>query len=333
MSQYLVNERYSLHYGWGNLFKEAIADHDISLVGLEKDKLGGYDIRDLRKVHYDAIDKCGTSEFSLDISKNVNCFTFDIYSLMLYSSPNLRQLLIDATENLLYITPQIRVKMLENKDNKEIWFFSNSIKIEDEVTVVGFAALICTILKICCESTGADLYGVQYNIPKTRYSRSISNNIKKRFGIKVVESKLHHHLVIKNNILDIPTINSNSATYNLCKTNVKNKVALMKGEDIVCKIHQILDGMESLKNVTASYVASQLYVSSRTLNRKLSNVDCTFKTVIDNYKTQLAIRLLKETNENLNYVAFKVGFSDQSSFSRAFKRWTGEQPHVTRSQR
>jgi AraC-like DNA-binding protein len=41
---------------------------------------------------------------------------------------------------------------------------------------------------------------------------------------------------------------------------------------------------------------------------------------------EMALQYLQELNGNILDTAFLLGFSDQSSFSHAFKRWTGKPP-------
>lgn len=79
-----------------------------------------------------------------------------------------------------------------------------------------------------------------------------------------------------------------------------------------------------------SEVAGQLGMSGRTLQRRLSEEGHSYQTLIDAARRQLALRLVRATGYALAEVAFLTGFSDQSAFTRAFKRWTGETPRAFR---
>jgi AraC-like DNA-binding protein len=72
--------------------------------------------------------------------------------------------------------------------------------------------------------------------------------------------------------------------------------------------------------------ANQLGLSVRTLQRKLSDNEKTFTSMIDNIRKDLALSYLKNTNTKIIYIAQMLGFSEQSAFQRAFKRWTGHTP-------
>ena len=73
-------------------------------------------------------------------------------------------------------------------------------------------------------------------------------------------------------------------------------------------------------------VAERLGMSGRTLQRRLADQDCAFHGLVDETRRELAERLLRRTDYALAEVAFLTGFSEQSTFTRAFKRWSGRTP-------
>ena len=73
-------------------------------------------------------------------------------------------------------------------------------------------------------------------------------------------------------------------------------------------------------------VADQCHMSPRTLNRQLAKLQTSYQDVLDEVRKLKAIHLLEHSNMNIEDVANKIGFSDASNFSRAFKKWTGNAP-------
>lgn len=73
-------------------------------------------------------------------------------------------------------------------------------------------------------------------------------------------------------------------------------------------------------------VARALHMSVRTLQRKLVATGTTFRELADAVRAQLAEEYLADGSVSTAEVAFLLGFSDQSSFNRAFRRWTGQSP-------
>jgi len=79
-----------------------------------------------------------------------------------------------------------------------------------------------------------------------------------------------------------------------------------------------------------SSIASELAMSARTLQRRLAQEGQSFQSVVDAARKDLAQRLLAETDYSLAEVAFLTGFTEQSSFTRAFRRWEGLTPRSYR---
>jgi AraC-like DNA-binding protein len=77
-------------------------------------------------------------------------------------------------------------------------------------------------------------------------------------------------------------------------------------------------------------VAARLGTSRRTLQRRLAAADRTFQALVDEARRDLAQRLLAGTDYPLADVAFLTGFSEQSAFTRAFRRWSGSTPRAYR---
>ncbi len=83
-------------------------------------------------------------------------------------------------------------------------------------------------------------------------------------------------------------------------------------------------------SLSLNEVAKELAVSSRTLQRRLRESGVVFADLATEVREQMARQLLRQKTVSVAEVAYLLGFSDQSSFTRAFKRWTGETPAAFR---
>ena len=79
--------------------------------------------------------------------------------------------------------------------------------------------------------------------------------------------------------------------------------------------------------------AQALHMTSRTLQRRLTRQHCSHQVLVDEVRAQLAQSYLAEPSVSIAEVAFLLGFSEQSSFSRAFRRWTSITPAEFRQKR
>lgn len=72
--------------------------------------------------------------------------------------------------------------------------------------------------------------------------------------------------------------------------------------------------------------ADLMHMTERTLLRRLRDEGTTFQEVLDQFREQLAYEYLNRPDVSVQDVSSMLGFSDASTFSRAFKRWTGRRP-------
>ena len=77
------------------------------------------------------------------------------------------------------------------------------------------------------------------------------------------------------------------------------------------------------QGLSASEAARQLALSERTLHRRLAEEGTRFSEMVDEARFRRARELLADRRMNMESIAFAVGFAEPSSFSRAFKRWSG----------
>jgi AraC-like DNA-binding protein len=77
---------------------------------------------------------------------------------------------------------------------------------------------------------------------------------------------------------------------------------------------------------TLAEIAGQLGMSTRTLQRRLSADGLAYQDLVLDARKTLSEQLLRRTDYALAEIAFLTGFSDQSTFTRAFKRWHGQTP-------
>ena len=77
-------------------------------------------------------------------------------------------------------------------------------------------------------------------------------------------------------------------------------------------------------------VARRLALSERTLHRRLAEEGVSYQQLANEARQEAAEALLADDRHTLTDVAYLTGFGDQSAFTRAFKRWTGQTPQAYR---
>ena len=84
---------------------------------------------------------------------------------------------------------------------------------------------------------------------------------------------------------------------------------------------RLADGVLDLESA-----AKHLEMSPRVLARRLAEHGTTFSKILDDARREMALSYLQDRSFSLLDIAYLLGFSEQSAFQRAFKRWTGKAP-------
>ena len=83
--------------------------------------------------------------------------------------------------------------------------------------------------------------------------------------------------------------------------------------------------------VTEALLAERLNMGQRTLQRRLREQDETFRGLLTKVRKDMATRYVRDPEYRMTEIAFLLGFSDSSAFSRAFRSWFGESPTSARN--
>ena len=73
-------------------------------------------------------------------------------------------------------------------------------------------------------------------------------------------------------------------------------------------------------------VAAKLFITPRTLQRRLKSESTTFQSLRDGWLAQQALKYLQQASLSIEVSAALIGYSDEANFRRAFKRWFGCAP-------
>lgn len=92
------------------------------------------------------------------------------------------------------------------------------------------------------------------------------------------------------------------------------------------KVRRLISQQMASERIDADSLARQLHMSRQTLYRRLKKEGKSFQELVEHVRQDKALRYVASDRYALGEIAFLLGFSELSAFSRAFKRWTGESP-------
>jgi AraC-like DNA-binding protein len=129
----------------------------------------------------------------------------------------------------------------------------------------------------------------------------------------------------------LPSANAELAHAN--ERVIRDYLSQVRGGFVAQQVKLRLINELSSGSVRAATVAKELNMSPRTLQRRLSEEETSFSAVVDDTRRELAIRLIGDRTMTLGEISYLLGFSEESSFSRSFRRWTGTSPSDYRKRR
>ena len=134
-------------------------------------------------------------------------------------------------------------------------------------------------------------------------------------------------LVMRRDLLDRIVRGADSRLFPILEDHIRNMLGqLPPADDFMLQVRHELAKSLATGNAHVEYLAKQLGLGARTLQRRLHEHDASYRSVLEGVRRELALRYLAERGVSVTEVAFLLGYHDTSAFIRAFRRWTGVSP-------
>lgn len=130
-------------------------------------------------------------------------------------------------------------------------------------------------------------------------------------------------------VMERPLANANRLLFRLLGGYLE-RVRSASRQSPVERVEDYVRGVLSSGNCSIEHCARKLGIPVRTLQSSLSQQGLRFSDIVERQRRELALSSLQRDELALEDVAALLGYSEQSSFGRAFKRWTGSTPQCYR---
>ena len=118
----------------------------------------------------------------------------------------------------------------------------------------------------------------------------------------------------------------NPALAQICEQQVLRELESLDDSNLVGRTLKVMQDQLAHGTPQLGTVAALFNMTERQLQRRLSRQGTGFGELLDQVRLELALRYLLDARMTMVDVALSLGFSDQSNFVKAFKRWQGETP-------
>jgi len=268
-------------------------------------------------------DLSGIEHIGLALGRYITPEFGGVLGYLSHSSLTLRGALADFErfQHLLYGGTGAKIERLGNNIRCE-WqpAYCDSNKESDDTLVaalVTYSRLLTGNDKLAPTSIG-----FMHEEPSDRTEYDVFFNCKISFNSPVlfIEAPL--------NLGGLLTETGNPALGKILKLQAESMLSELPGSsgDFLEKVKRRIKESDDFNDVTQTEVSAHLGISSRTLHRKLAEKGIRFSALIDDMRYQMAKQYLDEGELSINNIAEKLGYAEQSAFTRAFKRWSGITP-------
>ncbi|MEO1900482.1 MAG: AraC family transcriptional regulator [Alcanivorax sp.] len=152
---------------------------------------------------------------------------------------------------------------------------------------------------------------------------------RERLGVPVVFEAPHNALVFEADQLRLPLVHANPALCRHLRGLADELLARLDHHALSARVGLLV---REHPGWGKERIADQLGMSGRHLIRRLADEGTSFKLLRDTLLRERAEQALRD-GRRVADLAAELGFSDESAFAKAFKRWTGETPARFRGDR
>ena len=144
---------------------------------------------------------------------------------------------------------------------------------------------------------------------------------------KVLFEQEHNQAIFPLAILESPIYNPNPRIAELLKVELHQLLHEVENKDsMTLRLWRYFQKQNKSFTADIESIAQELNITPRTLQRRLQQEGTNFQDEFSFFRTQQAKKLLYSKQLTICEIAFQMGFSDNSAFHKAFKRWTGLTP-------
>lgn len=146
------------------------------------------------------------------------------------------------------------------------------------------------------------------------------------FGCPVFFERPRNAILFDRRYLDEPLIYSNPRLLDVLRDGAERMLAEQGMPSLPDRVRAMLRHEIDLRRVDVERVARLLKLDARSLRRQLIQADAPWSQLIDEARCRIACEELRKGDMTIRELSERLGFSEQSAFNRAFKRWTGMTP-------
>lgn len=300
------------------------ASEVLNRIGLSYQQIQAKDLRtphSAQRLFWESIEKVsGDPEIGLHLGEHLPVFRGQVIEYLFLSSPTFGDGLTRALNYQRLISDAVQAALQE--DETGATYLSNpGLTSSIHHLIVAVVLGVIKFFKYITEDAFVPLV-IHFDFPEPEQL----DEYQRVFGCELKFSQKETRLYFSKDVLDTPSLHAEPELLKLHEQLASEYVAKLEKQDFVGQVNRIIGELLESGNANLETVAERLEIKPRALRTRLSDVDTNFNQLLADYRCNLAKRLLAKTEESIDEIVYLTGFSEPSTFYRAFKRWTDLTP-------
>ncbi|CAN7194648.1 AraC family transcriptional regulator ligand-binding domain-containing protein [Phenylobacterium sp. LjRoot225] len=263
--------------------------------------------------------------FGLHLAEQQDPEVFGCVMALARSAPTLRQGLQSLIDFVpLSASPECEMEVVTGREVAELRWRTDLCEGE-QVNYQGLLLLMKTL-----QMLGGEGFRPRYASLTFGVGRPNLQPLQDRLGCKVNGRSKANAIAFSADLLDRPIPSSNRLLFNLLGSSLA-QLRTTSRSGFVEQVEAYVRGALASGHCSVDGCADKLGTSSRTLQKRLTRVGIKFLDIVQDERIRQAKQALLWSDCSLDEIAFRLGYSEQTSFGRAFKRCTGMTPQAFRS--
>jgi AraC-like DNA-binding protein len=266
--------------------------------------------------------------FGLHLAQIQDPEVFGCIATLCRAAPTVRESVASFIEYIPVVhSPEARIELVEGAESAEIrWHVGTELGFNQQANYK--AALLN--LKLLQMVGGRSFRPSHVNLAASPRDRDVPE-LEKQFGCRFNRTPRENAIAFPADVLDRPVATANRLVYRLLGGYLEQvKAAARTG--VAERVEDYVRGSLASGHCSIEHCATRLGLSVRTLQAHLGEAQLKFSDILERQRFELARAYLEQPHISLDEVADMLGYAEQSSFGRAFKRWTGLTPRLYRQQ-
>lgn len=243
------------------------------------------------------------------------------------AAPTLREALQSLVDYIpVCVSPECELEMVTTRDIVELrWWTTQAVLGESAQVHYHGLQLLTNMLKLLVR----DRFRLRYATLAFEVGRHQLQSLQDRLACRVNGQSTSNAIAFSAELLDCPLQTRDRMLFAILTRGLADIRAASKAgfvQQVEAYVRQALPTHEC----SVDRCAETLGMSARTLQKRLMRIGCKFVDIVQSERIKLAKHALLWTDSTLDEIAFRLGYSEQSNFGRAFKRATGHTPQSFR---